>query len=206
MKFPLRANKQSLDGFENFEANFKPATKPRRVNPWLEPILASEPHYQEFASKYAGTVFRAGLYRFYDSETGPFMQEMATDAFPDLHPEARVFGSDWLGRQYAMHPPTGPLASSYVVMLDVETGGTYGVGANFIYFHEKYLTFDERFINRQLFQEWASNNWYEELENPYSSVGYVDSLSIGGQLSASNLRLVNMKTHWAITSQTTPKF
>lgn len=121
--------------FTTFEESFTPDENTITGNVWQEPVLMQCLGYENFAKKYAGASFNNGMFRFYDATSAPVMQELAEAIyFGGNTVKTKVFGSDWLGRQYAVNPANAINGVPRVSMFEIEHGQCYIVDTSFIDF------------------------------------------------------------------------
>jgi hypothetical protein len=104
---------------------------------WNVPDGADIVGVAEFMAEFGGATFSGGLYRVHDAETADVATRFVRDAFPEHADHVRVFGYDWLGRQFALDPRRLAGGQPQVLMLEPGTGDALEVPATFVGFHDE---------------------------------------------------------------------
>lgn len=171
-------------------------------SPWLHPDFRTVRGYDEFASRYAGATFGGGVYRFHDATSGPRGQELIEAAFPQFRSDCRVFGYDWLGRQYLIDLQRIRKGHPLVLLLDPDGEEALDVPSAFEEFHRKEI-FDEpeAALELSLFHQWAESHPDQLPLARESCVGTIQPCALGGDLTLDNLQVTLIEVHWEMTSQ-----
>lgn len=201
----FQKNKDFAKDFESFEDVFKADEKTITRKVYEHPTLMRCKNYKEFAEKYAGASFNEGIFRFYDSESGPAMQQIVEDTFFKGYPTTHiVFASDWLGKQYAIDPEDVVDGEPQITMFDVEENTGFAIPMSFwIFLEEGLLEYRDITVCFDLFEDWLESNDYSKLTSPYNCAGMTVPASLGGECDVDNLAVIDMEVYWSLTSQIT---
>ena len=155
--------------------------------------------YQELIGRFGGCSFNHGLYRLHSAETGAIGQELAVTAFPALLGRFRVFGYDWLGRQFAVDLRS---AEALILMLEPGTGEALEIPASFRTFHdEEMVNYLDAVVAVNFYRQWRFASGFSGPLGDRECVGYEIPLFLGGSDTVENLTLSDWEVYWHLTGQ-----
>lgn len=167
-----------------------------------DPALVGVPGYPEFAHRYAGCTFQQGLYRMHDRASASWGQAVLADAFPEMATRLRVFGYDWLGRQFAVDDERVQDGEPLVMLVEPGTGDALEIPETFVGFHERELVdHAEAALASDFFTRWSRSQPSLLPLHRRECVGYAVPLFLGGLDDLENLEVVDMEVYWSLCAQ-----
>jgi hypothetical protein len=152
--------------------------------------------------EFGGATFSGGLYRVHDERSSAVAEGLISDAFPEFSDRARVFGYDWLGRQFALDFRRLQGGQPLVLMLEPGTGEALEIAANFVDFHdEEMVEFSDAVLAINFFDEWRAAHPDSIPLARDACVGYKVPLFLGGEDTIVNLELSDLDVYWTIFGQ-----
>lgn len=149
-------------------------------------------------------IFLDGAYRLHESGDVERFTAMAAEAFPEFAQRITCFGSDWLGRQFAMDSGRLQNGEPQVLMLEPGTGAALEIPADYGSFHTQEL-FEApgAAVAYSFFQEWIATG--AQPPSYRQCVGYRVPLFLGGEDTLVNLELCEFEVYWSTTAQVLAK-
>lgn len=147
----------------------------------------------EFINKYEGKSFLNGLYRIHKSIDVAKWTEIIRKSFPKYKGKIKVFGYDWLGRNFALD-----LERDVVLLFEPGTGEMLNTQVNFVDFHNKEIVeYHDACLASGFFKEWYRANNDYILEH-HQCAGYKIPLFLNGKDVKENLEVADMEVYWEI--------
>ena len=147
----------------------------------------------EFIRKYSGATFLNGLYRVHKSDEVSKWTEIIRKSFPKYKREIKVFGYDWLGRNFALESER-----NVVLLFEPGTGEMLNIEANFIDFHNKtMIEYHDACLATGFFNDWYKTNNDYVLKH-HQCAGYKVPLFLNGKDEIENLEVSDMEVYWEI--------
>jgi hypothetical protein len=164
----------------------------------LGPLLSADAS-SFLMSKLGGTAFGQGVYRLHSIDGAAGWTRAVIQAFPS-YTEIECFGSDWLGRQFALSPKHRVQDEPGVLMFEPGTGQVLTIPATFLSFHtEELIEYTDAALARSAYEGWLENGGakptYQEC------IGYKVPLFLGGADNAENMEKTDMEVYWQLTAQ-----
>ena len=153
--------------------------------------------FQELMGRFQGTQFGKGEYRLHNINEIKKWNEIVSIAFPELEGKIECFGSDWLGRQFAIY--YGTKECETILILEPGTGYILEIPSDFKNFHNDELINNYNACVAIDFYE----SWLKENQNVLLNqcAGYKIPLFLGGDDTVENLELTEMEIYWYISAQ-----
>lgn len=144
--------------------------------------------------------FLDGAYRLHREQDIARYTACLAEVFPDDAPRLRCFGSDWLGRQFALD--TGRIAGgeAQVALLDPTTGEHFEIPCSYREFHEvELLQYPNEVAEYGRFRQWLSSG----VKTPgYGEcVAHRVPLYLGGSDTFDNFEISDLEVHWSLSGQ-----
>jgi len=191
-----------VDLFEPFRRAFAAAATSQTHRPWRPQALADTTGYEVLAAEFAGCSFERGLYGLHDARSGPVARGLIAEAFPEFADHVVPFGSDWLGRQFAIDLRRVLNGEPAVLMLEPGTGEALEIPCDLVSFHNlELLEYRDAALASDFFDEWARANAEQVPVSADHCVGYRVPLFLGGSDTLENLVLVDLEVYWSICTQ-----
>lgn len=144
--------------------------------------------------------FLEGAYRLHMSKDVERFTALAIGAFPELSGRITCFGSDWLGRQFALDNARIVGGEQQVLLLEPGTGEMLQIPADYSSFHTAELVHEaDAAVAYGFFKKWRSVGGL--IPTYDQCVGYGTPLFLGGEDEVSNLELCNFDVYWEISAQ-----
>lgn len=153
---------------------------------------------EELSDRYGGTVFNEGLYRIHDAVWATTCDGLVADAYPKHANRIRTFGSDWLGRQFAVD--LRPDSNGQVLMFEIGTGLVLQIPCHWKSFHDEVLISQpDAALATEFFQEWRQAD--SEPLRTDECAAYETPLFLGGKDEIGNLHRSDLDVYWTIVGQ-----
>ena len=154
--------------------------------------------FKEFMCNFQGTIFGRGEYRLHNIRDIGKWNDIVSDAFPEVKGKIECFGSDWLGRQFAIY--NGIEENEKILMFEPGTGYILEIPCNFVDFHNDMLINNyDSCVAINFYQMWLQKN--NNILSYNQCVGYKIPLFLGGEDNTDNLELTDMEVYWDISAQ-----
>lgn len=162
------------------------------ANPALGAIFAS----------LGGCVVEDGLYRVHTPVHADAMTALVNERRPSLRGRVRCFGSDWLGRQFALDRARSDNGEPLVLLLEPGTGETLEVPVPVSAFHDTELVeFGEEALAIDFYRRWRLGSGDRVALASDECVGYKVPLFLGGVDDVANLERIDIEVYWHLTGQ-----
>jgi hypothetical protein len=169
----------------------------------LAPLASVEPGASgltDFLSTHAGGSYERGLYRIYSVADMQRWTAIAAEAFPDFRQRILCFGSDWLGRIFALDFARKSNGQFLVLMLEPGTGQALEIPATFMDFHNQELVqYQNEALAVEFYRAWQASGG--EIPAFEQCAGYKKALFLNGSDTAENLEITDMEVYWSIAGQ-----
>jgi len=143
---------------------------------------------KDFIEQYSGCSFLNGIYRIHNVEDIKKWTKIVEDAFPKYKNNIKVFGYDWLGRQFAEN-----IQTKTVLMFEPGTGEVLNIPVDFVKFHDKEIAdYNEDSLASSFFKNWYESSPKQELQHN-QCVGYKVPLFLNGNDDITNLEVSDME-------------
>jgi len=147
----------------------------------------------EFLRVYGGESFLNGLYRIHNANDVVKWTEIIRKSFAKYSGKIKVFGFDWLGRNFAVD-----VERNVVLLFEPGTGEILNIQMDFIDFHNKEITeYHEACLASSFFNEWYETNDHYVLKHNQCA-GYKIPLFLNGKDVIENLEVSDMEVYWEI--------
>lgn len=188
--------------FDRFLAALRPDPG-GHADPVALPARFETAGFGALMSLYAGRSFEGGAYRLHGWETADGAQVRVAEAFPEFAGRLLCFGSDWLGREFALDGDRrSPGGEPLVLMFEPGTGWALDIPATFDAFHDDVLVDEaDAAIALSYFRAWAAATQAVLPVRPSQCVGYRIPLFLGGVDDISNLEVTDLEVYWSISGQ-----
>lgn len=149
-----------------------------------------------FLKEMSGKSFKSGMYRIHNYDEIKKWIKIVEDAFQKYTGRIRIFGYDWLGRQFAINKDTNT-----ILLFESGTGEVLDIPVDFYNFHNVEIAeYHEDSLASQFFAEWyKSSKEYTLLHN--ECVGYKVPLFLNGNDDINNLEVSDMEVYWGLMGQ-----
>ena len=155
---------------------------------------------EAFLKIFSGATFKNGLYRVHNIDDMDKWTEIVEEAFPAYKGNIRVFGYDWLGRQFAENKQTGN-----TLLFEPGTGEVLNIPVDFVMFHDEEIAdYSEDSLASEFFDEWFESDAGCDIPHD-KCAGYKVPLFLNGDDNISNLELSDMEVYWGIMGQMLPQ-
>lgn len=186
-----------------FDDNFARDVDPVRQSQDTAP-LASVEHGAKgmtaFLSDRAGASYEHGLYRIQRIANMPRWTELAVEAFPEFRGRVFCFGSDWLGRMFALDYERTTNGQFLVLMLEPGTGQALEIPVTFMDFHnEELVQYQNEALAAEFYREWQNSGGRSPTFE--QCIGYKKPLFLNGSDITENLEAIDMEVYWSIVAQ-----
>lgn len=141
-----------------------------------------------------------GAYRRHRQKDVKLYTSLAAAAFPEFQSRITCFGSDWLGRQFAVDQARILAGEPQVLMLEPGTGEALEIPVGETAFHEEeLLEYADAAVAEGFYRKWLAAGG----EPPHyeQCVGYKVPLFLGGSDDVANLQLTDLEVYWSISAQ-----
>jgi len=160
----------------------------------------ASPGASELLATFGGASFEGGLYRLFAADQVPQWTQVTGNAFPEYSGRISSFGSDWLGRIFAVDSERIEDDQPGVLMFEPGAGQVLEIPANFLDFHcNELIESPDAALAREMYFEWR------ELDSQPLSitecVGYEAPLFLGGSDTLENMKRGDMDVYWEICAQ-----
>lgn len=146
--------------------------------------------------------FGGGLYRVHAPELAPRWTRRVEEAFPQFRGRVVCFGSDWLGRQFAVDRHRRDGRHHLVLLLEPGTGEALEIPATVAALHTDELVHNgDAALAIDFYADWREATGDDAYLEPDECVGYDVPLFLGGDDDVSNLSRIDMDVYWAIIAQ-----
>jgi hypothetical protein len=126
------------------------------------------------------------------------VDRVAEEAFPDFQKRIWCFGSDWLGRMFALDFARNEKAQYLVLMLEPGTGQALEIPATFAKFHDQELVqYRDDVLAVNFYEDWQTSGGVTP--NFKQCIGYKRQLFLNGSDTIENLEVTDMEVYWSIT-------
>lgn len=147
-----------------------------------------------------GASFNGGLYRLLKAEQIPRWNSVAGAAFPQFADKVDCFGSDWLGRLFALDPERLVDNKPGVLILEPGTGEALEVPAHFVTFHcVELIESADAALAVEAYESWRKID-PKHLAH-HECVGYNVPLFLGGADTIANMERGDMELYWDLCVQ-----
>jgi hypothetical protein len=188
-----------IDVYSGFEKSFVEAGSGESGSESTEDI-GNNAELKRFFLRYGGKSFNQGVYRIFTSRRGMYFSTMVGSAFARDPKELLCFGSDWLGRIFALDAKRVVDGAAGVVMYEPGTGQALDIPCNLSTFHNSELVeFSDAALAIGFFKQWLDAGG--AVPTSAQCVTYKKLLFLGGQDDLNNLVLGDMAVYWGIASQ-----
>jgi hypothetical protein len=157
--------------------------------------------FREVIERFGGKTFDHGLYRVHRGDELDRYTKIMCEYFIAIKDKAIVFGSDWLGRQFAVSFNEQVAGKPTVLCLEP------GVPDNFCTDHEIDVFHNEDLIERAdaalakpFFRKWRARSKVRDIPHG-KCVGYKVPLFLGAKENVQNLELVDMEMYLGLCCQ-----
>ena len=186
-----------------FGDHYRRDANPANVTQDVSGLATVEPGAKgisKFLATHAGSSYEGGLYRLHEVADMHKWTELAAEAFPDFRTRICCFGSDWLGRMFALDSGRKKKGQYLILMLEPGTGHALEIPATFIDFHhEELVEYQNEALAAEFYEDWRiSGGAAPALEE---CIGYKKPLFLSGSDTVKNLELTDMEVYWSITGQ-----
>ena len=149
-----------------------------------------------FLKQMSGRSFKEGIYRIHNYDEIKKWTKIVEDAFQKYTGHIRVFGYDWLGRQFAINIDTNT-----ILLFEPGTGEVLDIPVDFYDFHNVEIAeYHEDSLASHFFEEWyESSKECTLLHN--ECAGYKVPLFLNGNDDINNLEVSDMEVYWGVMSQ-----
>ena len=149
-----------------------------------------------FLKKMSGKTFKEGIYRIHNYDEIEKWTKIVEEAFPKYKGHIRVFGYDWLGRNFAIN-----LDTNTILLFEVGTGEVLDIPANFLDFHNiEIAEYHQDSLASIFFEEWYKSSKNYTLSHN-ECVGYKVPLFLNSNDDISNLEVSDMEVYWVLMGQ-----
>lgn len=150
--------------------------------------------FEELVAKFGGATFCDGLYRICDRRQVGEATATMRRAFAEFSDRIRVFGYDWLGRQFAADYGRMKNGKPQVLLLEIGAGEAMSIPTSLIEFHDTELVeFPNDALAKDFFFEWRKQapDGFGYLQ----CVGYKVPLFLGGKDQVENLEIIDLAVY-----------
>lgn len=138
-----------------------------------------------------------GAYRPHRDEDVVRFTALAVEAFPEFADRITCFGSDWLGRQFAMDQARVVDGEPQVLMLEIGSGEAMEIPVGYVEFHEHELpNYPNEVVEYAMFKAWVAAGG--AVPGYHQCVGYKQPLFLGGAHELSNLEVDDFALTWSL--------
>lgn len=149
-----------------------------------------------------GTSFGNGLYRVNNAAEAVDATGEANEFFGEHRGRFQCFGTDWLGRRFAVDRDRIDGNQHLVAMLEPGTGEVLEVPATARTFHEEELiAYGEAALASGFYEAWRNHASDRVPLRSDECVGYEVPLFLGGTDAVANLARQDLSVYWSICAQ-----
>ncbi len=141
-----------------------------------------------------------GAYRLHRPEDVARFTRCISDVFPKLDGRFESFGTDWMGRQFALDHSRTEIGQPEVALLDPATAEIFEIPCGYTDFHKvEMVQFPNETIEYDKYKEWLS---YGGEQPSYGEcVCHKVPLFLGGKDDFDNLEITDLEVCWGMTGQ-----
>ncbi|HET7489885.1 MAG TPA: T6SS immunity protein Tdi1 domain-containing protein [Acidimicrobiales bacterium] len=160
------------------------------------------PQLAKLYAELAGASFGGGLYRVHTPETGRRWTAVVEAAFPSMAGRIACFGSDWLGRQFALDRERRRGKYHLVLLLEPGTGDALEIPATVSSLHtDELVNQADAALALDFYADWREATGDEDFLDPDECVGYDVPPFLGGSDDLDNLTRIDMERYWSVAGQ-----
>lgn len=184
--------------FKEFRECYIETARMNRNQP--DVFFGDDPTFESLIEQFGGVTFSHGLYRICDRRQVIEATASLHRTFSNFSEQIRVFGYDWLGRQFATDYRTKQGGQPQVLLLEVGAGEVMQIPASLSEFHNgELVNFAEDALAKNFFFEWRKAN-PEEI-GYLECVGYKVPLFLGGKDRLENLEVISLGVYLELCGQ-----
>lgn len=182
-----------------FERDAHPVKQLQDIAP-LASVERGASGMADFLSMHAGGSYERGLYRIHSIADIQRWTAIVAEAFPVFRQRILCFGSDWLGRMFALDFARKANGQFLVLMLEPGTGQALEIPATFMDFHNQELVqYQNEALAVEFYKAWQASDG--EIPAIEQCLGYKKPLFLNGTDTVENLEIVDMEVYWSIAGQ-----
>jgi hypothetical protein len=156
-----------------------------------------DPQLSDVFDALGGAIADDGLYRIYSAQRAAVATVMVQEAMPAMRGRIECFGSDWLGRHFALDKARTADGENLVLMLEPGTGYALEIPVSVRSFHDTELVeFAENALAVSFYRAWREASGDADPLDDQTCVGYSTPLFLGGADDVTNITRSNMAVYW----------
>ncbi len=166
----------------------------------LQKVEAMRIPFRQKARPTGGGPILDGAYRLHLNDDVIRFTACAAEVFQQQADQFQCFGSDWMGRQFALDRSRMVGGEPQVVLLDPETQEILEIPCGYQEFHEiELVRYPNETVEYDRFKEWLSSGG--QVPKYGTCVSPKTPLFLGGKDTFDNLETTDLEVYWSINGQ-----